>query len=156
MVRRISLVVSAASIMLLAIAGAAVAAPPGMTLSSFEATATDGVVDGGVRTISVTNISGEVMADHTVSLGAAPCDCVVSGVTGGVGTIEDGLWIVGDLAPGASAEITMTYGQPVQAASPLTFPEPGMLAVLLVAVAAVAGAGALVRRYSTLELVLPI
>ncbi len=99
-----------ASTMTIGLAGAALAAPPAKTLSSFEPAATDGVIVGGVRTITVTNVLNAPIEAHTVDLGQAPCDCDVSGITSGSGEITDGLWSVGTLAPGETATVTFSYG----------------------------------------------
>ena len=82
-----------------------------MTLSSFEPTVADGVVVGGVRTITVTNVLNEPLEAHSVDLGPAPCDCVVSGITAGTGEVTGGLWSVETLAPGETATVTFFYGQ---------------------------------------------
>ncbi|MDA2979548.1 MAG: hypothetical protein O3B42_07305 [Actinomycetota bacterium] len=111
MVRKALVVGIIAATMIIGLAGAALAAPPAMTLSSFEPTAVDGVIVGGVRTITVTNLLNEPLDAHTVDLGQAPCDCVVSGITGGTGDITDDLWSVGTLAPGETATVTFSYGQ---------------------------------------------
>lgn len=111
MVRKTLLVAGFVGMILTAMAGTAFATPPAMTLSSFEATSTGGVIDGGVRTISVTNLNGETLTAHTVDLGPAPCDCVVTGDTSGTGVLVDGTWIAGDIAPGETVEITFHYGQ---------------------------------------------
>ncbi len=133
MVRKTLLIVGLVGVILTAIAGAALAAPPAMTLSSFEATSTDGVIDGGVRTISVTNINAETLTDHTVDLGQAPCDCVVTAGTSGTGILVDGTWIAGDIAPGETVEITFHYGQPTPIAAAVVPPSTPPIAAILLA-----------------------
>lgn len=127
MVRKTLFVVGLVGMILTGIAGAALAAPPAMTLSSFEATSTDGVIDGGVRTISVTNINEETLTAHTVDLGQAPCDCVVTTAISGAGALVEGVWMAGDIAPGETVEITFHYGQPSGQQTPAvaSVPPPG-------------------------------
>ena len=141
MVRKLFLITAVATLFVGLQAAAALAAPPAMTLSSFEATATDGVVDGGTRTISVTNISGETMVGHQVDLGDAPCDCVVAAVTGGAGTIDNNMWAVGDIAPGATAEITFTYERDVAVTAAPALPDVESASLLLLGVLALVTIG---------------
>lgn len=127
------MVAAASATLMVMFAASALAAPPAMTLSSFEATSTDGVIDGGTRTISVTNFGAETLTAHAVELGEAPCDCVVSSVSGGIGSIENGVWSVGDLAPGASAEITFTYGRDAALATAPVPIDVGTISMILLA-----------------------
>ena len=68
-----------ASTMTIGLAGAALAAPPAKTLSSFEPAATDGVIVGGVRTITVTNVLNAPIEAHTVDLGQAHATAMCQG-----------------------------------------------------------------------------
>lgn len=145
MVRKTLFVVGLVGILLTATAGAAFgAAPVGMTLSSFEPTVTGGVIDGGIRTISVTNTTETTFTSHTVDLGQAPCDCVVTSTIAGVGTLAGGVWLVGDVTPGETVEISFLYGQPTPVAA--TSVGVVLLVVLLVGVGVVAVATGTVWR----------
>ena len=146
--RRLLLVTTAATTLLVVFAGSALAAPPAMTLSSFEATATDGVVDGGTRTISVTNFGTETLSSHRIELGEAPCDCIVSGVAGGAGTLEDGTWIVGDLGPGESVEITFTYATDTAVTTAPALVDFETISMILLALMSAAAMALVARRTS--------
>lgn len=137
MVRKTLFVVGLVGMLLTAMTGAAFGTTPvGVTLSSFEPTATDGVIDGGIRTISVTNTTEATLTGHTVDLGQAPCDCVVVATIDGVGTLVDGTWQVGDIAPGETVEISFLYGQPTPTTATTTGVGVGVGPFLLLLVGA--------------------
>ncbi len=110
MVRKSLLVCAAVAALLVANVGAAAAAPPTAALSSWESTVEDGTIIGGNRTLSVTNITDETLVGTAVELNTVPCDCVVESFSG-PGEITGNLWLVPDLEPGATAEVTMVYGE---------------------------------------------
>lgn len=147
------LVVGAATAALTVVfAASALAAPPAMTLSSFEATATDGVIDGGTRSISVTNLGSDTLVAYTVDLGEAPCDCVVDEITGGIGTIEDGVWVLGDLAPGDSAEITFTYTRDIAVTAVPPYVDLGTISMIALALVSAVAMAVFAKRYSQPDL----
>lgn len=152
MVRKLLTVGIIASAMTTALAGAALAAPAAMTLSSFEPTTTDGVIDGGARTISVTNLDDKTLQRHTIELGQAPCECVVTAVTSGTGVITDGTWLVGDLGPGETATVSFSYGQPIATGDSAAVPydrmviEPGLIGMILIALLTVAASAGIYHR----------
>lgn len=149
MTRKLSLITAATTLFVGLFASSALAAPPAMTLSSFEASTTDGVIDGGTRTISVTNITDETMAGHLVELGEAPCDCVVASIVNGEGTIDDDVWFVGDLAPGATAEITFTYERDVVVIATPSVPDSGAPMTLLLGLLGAAATAYVARKGPT-------
>ncbi|MEZ5175742.1 MAG: hypothetical protein R2823_06005 [Acidimicrobiia bacterium] len=137
MVRKTLLVVGGAVVLVLATVSTAVAAPPAITLSSYAADTVGGVVAGGTRSISVTNTTASTLTDHRVDLGPAPCDCVVTDAP--AGTIVDNTWLVGDVRPGETVEITVIYGPPPTATLGSTSPAWMLTAIgaLLLVLAAV-------------------
>ncbi len=103
------LVVTALVLGSLGASGVAVAAPPTMNLSSWEPTVDDGVVVGGTQTITVTNVGAVAIADVTFPLDEIPCDCVVAATSPSDGTVDAETWTIGEIAPGATATLTISY-----------------------------------------------
>ena len=87
----------------------ALAAPPStLEMSSFVSEVAGHDVVGGVRTVTVTNPNDDMVA-ASVSLGPAPCDCVVDSAAPSRGTHDGDTWDVGELGPGESATLTLRY-----------------------------------------------
>jgi hypothetical protein len=111
MVRKTVWVGIFASAMMMVVVGAASAAPPAMSLSSWESTVVDGTIVGGTRTVSVTNITDESLIGQNINLETVPCDCEIAEVSPGQ-TISGNIWLVPDLGPGDSATVTLRYEAP--------------------------------------------
>jgi hypothetical protein len=84
-------------------------------MSSFVAEVSGHEIVGGIRTVTVTNPNDDMVAT-SVSLGPAPCDCVVDSAAPSRGTHSGDTWDVGELGPGESATLTLRYVATSQAA----------------------------------------
>lgn len=132
--------------MMVVAVGAASAAPPAMSLSSWESTVIDGAIVGGHRTVVVTNITDAPLIGHGIDLGDAPCGCELAAVSSGQ-TITANTWMVPELAPGDSATVTLRYESAMvraPAASSNSFFGP--VAIITAMLLAYLGATAVARR----------
>ena len=130
----------------LAIAGVAVAAPPAMTLSSWEPTAVDGVITGGTRTVTVTNVLDQPIEGLSVALDPTPCDCDIVSATTNSGTIDGFSWNVGTLRPGETKTLTLGYELASTTAATAWMPSPIAIGTLLLTVLAFSAITVVVRR----------
>ena len=111
MVRKLS-ALAIALLYLSTLSATALAAPPTMNLSSWEPVVENGAIVGGTQTVTITNITSEAMGDVTFSLANPPCDCVVTESAASDGRVEPDAWVIGELGPGATATLTLSYGEP--------------------------------------------
>ncbi|MCL1597633.1 MAG: hypothetical protein M3094_00505 [Actinomycetia bacterium] len=110
MVRKL-FAVAIVALSLMSLASAALAAPPTMNLSSWEPVVENGAIVGGTQTVTITNITSNTMGDVTFSLATAPCDCLITESNASNGGVEGDAWVVGQLAPGATATLTLSYSE---------------------------------------------
>jgi len=144
MVRKL-FTVAIVALSLMSLSSVALAAPPTMNLSSWEPVVENGVIVGGTQTVTITNITSDTMGDVTFSLASAPCDCIVTESTASNGRVEGDTWIVGELVPGETATLTLSYNEaPLAAASASrdVFPNPAGVELATFGLIAVVAAGA--------------
>ena len=135
---------------LFAMSGAAFAAPPAMTLSSWETTSIDGVITGGTRTVTVTNILDEPIDDLTVPLDPTPCDCDIVSASTDAGTIDGFSWNVGTLLPGETRTLTLGYELTSSSTATPWLPPRAAIGLLVLMVIAMATTSAVFRRHDRL------
>jgi hypothetical protein len=135
---------------MLAMSGAALAAPPAMTLSSWETTSVDGVITGGTRTVTVTNILDEPIEGLTVPLDPTPCDCDIVSASTDAGTIDGFSWNVGTLLPGETKTLTLGYELTASSAGTAWFPPPIAIGMLILTVIGLTAASVALRRHDRL------
>ncbi len=146
MVRKTLWVGIFASALMVVTVGAASAAPPVISLSSWESTVVDGQIVGGTRTIVITNITDSAMDAYAMDLGEAPCECGIASVSSGQ-HVSANTWSVPRLDVGETATVTLDYSSPslrVPAVGSNSFSGPIVLITAMMV--AVAGAGAAARR----------
>lgn len=149
MIRRV-LLMATVVFATMAMSGLAVAAPPAMTLSSWETTSVDGVITGGTRTVTVTNTLDEPIVDLSVPLDPTPCECDIVSAATDAGTIDGFSWNVGTLQPGETKTLTLGYELAAPSTVTAWIPDLTATALLLVMVLALLAAGLAVRRQDRL------
>jgi hypothetical protein len=86
-----------------------VATPQTMQLSSWQSEIVGDVIIGGSQTVTIVSTSTDTTLGTTFQLGQPPCDCSLSSVSSSAGTVENGLWKIGDLRAGATATLNLRY-----------------------------------------------
>jgi hypothetical protein len=80
-----------------------------MQLSSWQSETLDGVIIGGSQAVTIVSTSTDTATGTTFRLGQPPCDCSLSNLSASVGTIENGVWTIGDLPAGATVTLDLRY-----------------------------------------------
>jgi hypothetical protein len=80
-----------------------------MQLSSWQSETLDGVIIGGSQAVTIVSTSTDTATGTTFQLGQPPCDCSLSNLSASVGTIENGVWTIGDLPAGATVTLDLRY-----------------------------------------------
>jgi hypothetical protein len=119
-----------------------------MTLSSWETTSVDGVITGGTRTVTVTNVLDEPIEGLVVPLDPTPCDCNIVSLQTDTGTIDGFSWIVGTLQPGETRTLTLGYELASSRGVAAWLPSPITLGLLLLSVLAFGTASIAIRKHS--------
>jgi hypothetical protein len=83
--------------------------PETMRLSSWVSTTSGGEITGGTQSVTIISTSTVDATGFTFDLGAAPCDCSIQTSSTSAGFLEDGVWLVADLAAGASVTLDLMY-----------------------------------------------
>ncbi len=81
-----------------------------MQLSSWQSEILDGAIVGGTQSVTIVNPSASSVNDVTFRLGTPPCECELTSTSVTAGTVEGGVWIIGELAPGATVTLDLVYG----------------------------------------------
>jgi hypothetical protein len=149
MLRRVALT-GAVLIGLVSIGGAALAAPPAMTLSSWETTSVDGVITGGTRTVTVTNVLDAPIEGLTVPLDPTPCDCDIVSASTDAGTIDGFSWNVGTLEPGETRTLTLGYELATSTTAAAWVPDPIAIGMLMLSAVALGTAAIAIHRHGGL------
>jgi hypothetical protein len=149
MIRRV-LLACAVLVGMMAISGMALAAPPAMTLSSWETTSADGVITGGTRTVTVTNLLDEPIEALAVPLDPTPCECSIVSASTDAGTIDGFNWNVGTLDPGETKTLTLGYELTTSASAFSLLPNPLTIVLLSASVLAIGAAATGIRKHGEL------
>jgi hypothetical protein len=131
---------------MLAMSGAALAAPPAMTLSSWETTSVDGAITGGTRTVTVTNVLDESIEGLVVPLDPTPCECDIVSASADAGAIDGFSWNVGTLLPGETKTLTLGYELTSGTTTATWLPPPLAIGMLVLMVVALAVSSVALRR----------
>jgi hypothetical protein len=100
---------------LLTLTTAAAWAAPGsdtsqtMQLSSWQSEGTNGVIAGGMQTVTITNTADTVARSVTFHLAPPPCDCALAHASATSGAVRSGIWILDDLPVGGTATLDLVY-----------------------------------------------
>ena len=135
---------------MLVTSGVALAAPPAMTLSSWETTSADGVITGGTRTVTVTNVLDEPIDGLVVPLDPTPCDCDIVSASADAGTIDGFSWNVGTLEPGETKTLTLGYELTSSSTAAAWLPPPIAIGMLIVMIIGLATTSVVLRRHAQL------
>ncbi len=88
---------------------ASTASPQTMQLSSWQSEILNGTIVGGTQSVTIVNPTTSSVNDITFRLGTPPCKCTLTGASTTGGTVEGGVWIIGQLAPGATVTLDLVY-----------------------------------------------
>ncbi len=80
-----------------------------MQLSSWQSEILDGAIVGGTQSVTIVNLSTSSVNDVTFRLGTPLCECTLTSVSTTGGAVEGSVWIVGELAPGATVTLDLVY-----------------------------------------------
>jgi len=144
MVRKL-FAVAIVALSLMSLSSVALAAPPTMNLSSWVPVVENGAIVGGTQTVTIANITSDTMGDVTFSLASTPCDCIVTESNASDGRVEGDAWIVGELVPGETATLTLSYSEaPLVAANTSrdVFPIPAGVGLATFGLIVIVAAGA--------------
>jgi len=149
MFRRVLLIAAVVAVAM-ALSGTAIAAPPAMTLSSWETTSVDGVITGGTRTVTVTNTLDEPIKGLTAALDPTPCSCDIVSASTDAGTIDGFSWNVGTLEPGETRTLTLGYELSSTATAAAWMPDPTAMGMFLLMTTTLGATALVVRRQDRL------
>ncbi len=90
-------------------ASASSVSPQTMQLSSWQSEILDGAIVGGAQSVTIVNPTTSSVNDVTFRLGTPPCECTLTSASTTDGTVEGGVWIVGELTPGATVTLDLVY-----------------------------------------------
>ncbi|GMQ98432.1 MAG: hypothetical protein BMS9Abin17_0942 [Acidimicrobiia bacterium] len=107
--------VGAAAILVISVP--AFAAVSTMQLSSWTPEFSEGIMTGGTQTVTLTNVSGETLSNVSFSLDPVPCDCAVESYSASRGSLDVLDWAIDRLEPGATASLTVQYGDTTSVAA---------------------------------------
>jgi len=80
-----------------------------MQLSSWQSEILDGTIVGGTQSVTIVNPTTASINDVTFRLGTPPCECTLTSAFATGGTLEGNVWIIGELAPGATVTLDLVY-----------------------------------------------
>ena len=83
--------------------------PETMNLSSWQSEGTNGVIAGGMQTVTITNTADTVARSVTFHLAPPPCDCALAHASATSGALRAGIWILDDLPVGGTATLDLVY-----------------------------------------------
>ena len=109
MKRRLIVVGFLALGMLVGPVAAQAAGPDTTQLSSWRPVTSGGVVAGGSQTVTVINTSNVALDDVVFPLDQAPCACTATSLSSTHGEANNEMWQIGELAPGETATLDVTY-----------------------------------------------
>ncbi len=93
-----------------ALSGSASSASPHMMqLSSWQSEILDGAIVGGTQSVTIVNPTASSLKNVTFGLGTPPCECTLTSAALTAGTLDGSVWIIGELAPGATATLDLVY-----------------------------------------------
>jgi len=80
-----------------------------MQLSSWQSEILDGDIVGGTQSVTIVNPTTSSINGVTFRLGTPPCECTLTGASAVGGTLEDNVWTIDQLAPGATVTLDLVY-----------------------------------------------
>ncbi len=81
-----------------------------MQLSSWQSEIVDGAIVSGTQSVTIVNPSASSVNGVTFRLATPPCECELTSTSLTAGTLDGGVWIIGEIAPGATVTLDLVYG----------------------------------------------
>jgi hypothetical protein len=80
-----------------------------MQISSWHSEVAGGSIIGGIQTVTIVSTAAATSQTVVFRLEAPPCDCRIPTVVTSHGVVENGIWTIDELQPGATATLELSY-----------------------------------------------